>query len=76
MWTGTDILYPKAKLFIMLIVKNMATFGIQRLIGTAGALRSHGDFEVEVFISNVKRKVTRNCVKVMRRPDYHQHILL
>ena len=73
--TGTDILYPKAKLFIMFTVKNMAALGSQRMIGTAGGLRSQGNLAVEMCAGSVKRKVTRNCVKVMRRPSIVSGIL-
>lgn len=68
MCTGTDILYPKAKLFSRLTAKNMTIFGTHRISGTFLGLRKEGGCLVEKWPGNVKRATMKNWVKVMRRP--------
>ena len=47
MCTGTDILYPNAKLLSMLTVKNKTTFGSHLSIGMVGRLRKYGGSDEE-----------------------------
>ena len=68
MCTGTDISYPKAKLFSRLTAKNMTMFGTHRISGTFLGLRKKGGCLIEKWAGNVKRATMTNCVKVMRRP--------
>ena len=68
MCTGTDILYPKAKLFSRLTAKNMTIFGTHRISGTFLGLRKEGGRLIEKWAGNVKRATMTNWVKVMRRP--------
>ena len=68
MCTGTDILYPKAKLFSRLTAKNMTILGTHRISGTFLGLRKNGGCLIEKWAGHVKRATRTNCVKVMRRP--------
>ena len=68
MCTGTDMLYPKAKLFSRLTAKNMTIFGTHRISGTFLGLRKEGGHLIEKWAGNVKRATMTNWVKVMRRP--------
>ena len=45
--TGTEMLYPKAKLLSMFTEKNSTMFGNHRMRGTARNLRKNGGCEAE-----------------------------
>jgi hypothetical protein len=47
MWTGTEMLYPKAKLLRRFIVKKRKMFGSQRASGIALGFRKKGGCEAE-----------------------------
>ena len=69
--TGTEMLYPNAKLFSILTTKNMMILGSQRIRGMARGLTKVGGFEMEKWVGHVNKVVMTNWRKVMRRPGHH-----
>ena len=68
MCTGTDIENPKAKLFSILTMKNMAIAGIQRIIGTALFLSIFGARDRSRCDGKVKQNIVANWTSVTKRP--------
>lgn len=68
MCTGTDILYPNAKLLRMLTLKKRTMFRSQRRIGMAFRLRKKGGSWRENWWGQANKRVRRNWVKVISSP--------
>ena len=71
-WTGTEMLYPKAKLFSRFTAKNMHIFGIHLTSGTFRFRRKKGGCLTEKCVGHVRSAVILNWTKVMRRPSVCQ----